>query len=89
MPIRTKCRAKPEGAPSRSEGRGGGLTRLRVTLDSRERRRTVRPPPFASLKGGAPAQPTDDAGFSALLADDPEACYTDRKPKFRMLCGSI
>ena len=30
-------------------------------------------------------------GYQALdsLADDPEASYTDRKPKFRMLCGSI
>lgn len=53
MPIRIKCRDKPRGAPSRSEGRRGGLTRLRVTLDSREPRRTVRPPPVASLKGGA------------------------------------
>ena len=31
------------------------------------------------------AQPTEDKGLSAPLADDPEACYTDRKPKFRMM----
>jgi len=35
------------------------------------------------------APPTEDSGLSAPLADDPEACYTDTKPKFRMLCGSI
>ena len=35
------------------------------------------------------AQPTEDTGLSALLADDPEACHTDRKPQFHMLCGTI
>ena len=35
------------------------------------------------------AQSTEDRGLSAPLADDPEACYTGRKPKFRMLSGSI
>ena len=34
-------------------------------------------------------QPTEDEVLCAPLVDDPEACYTDRKPKFRMLCGSI
>ncbi len=33
------------------------------------------------------AHPTEDKALSAPLADDPEACYTDRKPEFRMLCG--
>jgi hypothetical protein len=27
--------------------------------------------------------------LSAFLAIVPMACYTDRKPKFRVLCGSI
>ena len=35
------------------------------------------------------AQLTEDAGHGAPLAADLEACHTDRKPKFRMLCGSI
>ena len=35
------------------------------------------------------AQPTEDKGLSAPLASDPKARYTDRKAKFRMLCGSI
>ena len=34
------------------------------------------------------AQPTEDKRLSAPLANDPEACYPDRKPKFRVLCGS-
>ncbi len=33
-------------------------------------------------------QPTEDKGLSAPLADDPDAWYTDRQPKFRMVCGS-
>ena len=27
--------------------------------------------------------------ITVLRVDDPAACYTDKKPKFRMLCGSI
>ena len=34
------------------------------------------------------AQPAEDTGLSAPLAGDSEACYTDRKPQLRMLCGS-
>ncbi len=33
------------------------------------------------------ALPTEDKGLSVSLADDPQACYTDRKPESRMLCG--
>jgi len=35
------------------------------------------------------AQPTEDTGLGASLADDPETCYAAKKPKFRMLCGSL
>ena len=34
-------------------------------------------------------QPTEDTALSAPLADDPKACYTDTKAKFRVLCVSI
>ncbi len=35
------------------------------------------------------ARPAEDTGLSAPLADDPEACHTDRKRMSRMLCGPI
>ena len=66
MPIRMKWRVNPQGAPSRSGGRGGGLTRLRVTLHSRDPRRTGRAPPFASREGGAPEQPPEDTALARL-----------------------
>lgn len=34
------------------------------------------------------AQATEEKGLSAPLADDPAACDTDRRLKFRMLCRS-
>ncbi len=38
---------------------------------------------------GDGAQPTEDTRLSTPPADDPEPCYTSRKPKLRMLCGTI
>jgi len=35
------------------------------------------------------AQPTEDKGINATLAAIPMACYTDRKPELRILCGSV
>ncbi len=35
------------------------------------------------------SQPIEDKGLRAPLGDDPEACYADRKPRFRMSCGAI
>ena len=32
---------------------------------------------------------TEAKGIIAALANESTACYTDRKPKFRILCGSI
>jgi hypothetical protein len=34
-------------------------------------------------------QVTEANGIIATVADGSTACYTDRKPKFRILCGSI
>lgn len=34
-------------------------------------------------------QVTETKGIIAALADGSTACYADRKPKFRILCGSI
>jgi len=31
----------------------------------------------------------EDKGISAILAVVPTACYTDRKPELRILCGSV
>jgi hypothetical protein len=35
------------------------------------------------------AKPTEYKGVSVPFAITPMACYADKKPKFRMLCGSI
>jgi len=35
------------------------------------------------------AQPNEYKELSASLAVAPMACYADRKPNFRVLCGSI
>jgi hypothetical protein len=35
------------------------------------------------------AQPTKDKGISATIAAVSTACYTDRKPELRILCGSV
>jgi len=35
------------------------------------------------------AQVTEVKGTIVALADGSRACYTERKPKFRTLCGSI
>jgi len=35
------------------------------------------------------AQPREDKGINATLAAIPTACYTDRKPGLRILCGSV
>ena len=32
---------------------------------------------------------TEAKGIIAALADGSTACYADRKPEFRILCGSI
>jgi len=34
-------------------------------------------------------QVTEASGLSWSLSDDPAACYTDRKPRSRILCGSV
>ena len=35
------------------------------------------------------AQMTETEGVIAILPDEPAACHTGRKAKFRILCGSI
>ena len=34
-------------------------------------------------------QATEGRGIRGPLATDPAACYSDRKPKIRIVCGSI
>jgi hypothetical protein len=89
VPIRIKCRDKPRDKAHPTEDTGLSAPN-RTPLPGREGRvkgRILRNSPL-TLPSLPQRRRVVTGTLSAPRADDPEACYADRKPKLRMLCGS-
>ncbi len=81
------------GGDVTAEDRGPGMVRLaglhgRPRLSEPPRPRGGPPALRISVSNRFTYLPAGGSHSSVLLADDPQACYTDRKLKLCMLCGS-